>query len=1238
MDRPEDNTDASSIKPVSSLRAKFENIASSKPPPPRPPSASSRQPSPSINPVPTEQDFSHSRLDGRISLDIPRNNPHRPSPPHSANPYYNAPLTPDPRMGRPPVSSHAKPRPMSMGPMSPPSPPQVVVDSPKSPPKFPRPEFGHGTGYSTPTRAKGADAQATMGQRAGSPTGNGISHFKNPSRAPTPAMEARQAPYLPSSSPSAATPDPQKQMQTPSDTPIKLPTAPLPNVPPPINRAGKPKAGAFQKGNTASNRQTSGASLAPEQGGEENERVSPFSTPPSSDETTPSEMPPHVPQLSKSRFTGAHPSLTSQGYFTPPAMNQHQGRSRDAMPQPKMPAPVGASQNRPPIARQNSDLPELRPGLPPRRENTQPEIQSAIEPRSSLQLARPEPRSAVEPRASRPPPPEPPVRRSMDPGARPSGPSIDNSRFMNPQRRTTQPEEQSSSNGFSAKISSRTSVDTRRDFPRNDQIATAWDGNDSDEAEGSMDRPGQILTDYPDSSQVNRRPPLFPRRPYEIGTEYNTKLFAVCGEYICTTGYVTKVWNVLSGELLLDTTHGETVKVTALAFKPATEVEDEGKRLWMGTNGGEIFELDIPSQQVVYVKSNAHARREVLKIYRHAADMWSLDDDGKLHVWPPDEKGEPNLAQTPHSFRVPKGHTFSLLAGSHLWLAIGKDIRIFHYEPSGNSFTQVLQILLAQPNVGEVTSGTTISSQPDRVYFGHIDGKVTIYSRKDYSCLGVVNVSLYRISSLVGVGDYLWAAYNTGMIYVYDTKCKPWVVKKDWKAHEATIAGVQVDRSSIWKMDRLQVASLGTDNIVRLWDGMMKDDWLEADMESHAEDFCDFRGVSAVVMTWNAGASKPTHLRADERDNNFFRELLQERNHPPDILVFGFQELVDLENKKVTAKSLFKRNKKKESEKYGHTETEHMSSQYRAWRDHLARCLDEYTPSNLSYTLLHTANLIGLFTCVFVKSTERQRIRDVNAAQVKLGLGGMHGNKGALIVRFILDDSSLCFVNCHLAAGQGQTQHRNNDIASILESSPLPRNDDSSARADMFVSGGDGSMILDHEICILNGDLNYRIDTMTRDAVVRAVQENNLGKLLERDQLLLSRKRNPGFRLRAFNEAQITFAPTYKYDVGTDRYDSSEKKRSPAWCDRLLWRGKNRVQQLEYRRHEIRVSDHRPVSGTFELRIKTIDRRRRGVVWDECERRFEEVKMRIAMNTKLDYLTNVFGLSAAEAQRLLKGR
>lgn len=305
--------------------------------------------------------------------------------------------------------------------------------------------------------------------------------------------------------------------------------------------------------------------------------------------------------------------------------------------------------------------------------------------------------------------------------------------------------------------------------------------------------------------------------------------------------------------------------------------------------------------------------------------------------------------------------------------------------------------------------------------------------------------------------------------------------------------------------------------------------------------------------------------------------------------------------------------KSKTKDSYGQ---EQLGGVYRDWRDHLTHCLDEYSYDVGSYTLLHTGSMIGLFTCIFVESSLRARIKGLEATEVKTGMGGLHGNKGALVIRFTLDDSSMCFVNCHLAAGQTQTVNRNHDVATILDKEHLSAPRLSEAQSEIFTGGGDGSMIMDHEICVLNGDLNYRIDAIPRDNVVTAIKNSNLTKCLDRDQLSLSKRKNPGFRLRDFAEAPITFAPTYKYDVGTDNYDSSEKRRTPAWCDRILYRSTERVQQLGYQRHEVRLSDHRPVSGSFKMQIKTVNAEKRMRCWRKSAARFEELKERVANEAK----------------------
>ena len=715
-------------------------------------------------------------------------------------------------------------------------------------------------------------------------------------------------------------------------------------------------------------------------------------------------------------------------------------------------------------------------------------------------------------------------------------------------------------------------------------------------------------TAYPDSSNTNRNKPYISKGVHEIGTKYDSRVFDVCGELICTTGAYTRVWSVLDGELLMSLAMGEGIKGSSVVFKPGANVSEEGERVWIGNNSGELMEADIGSQSVVNSRPSAHGRHEIIKIYRHYNELWSLDESGTLHVWGPDENGVPNLANGPHqSFRVPKGHVFSMVVGDELWHATGKDIRVFLPSVDGKGQFQVLIRPLSQDSAGEVTSGTLLTSEPDNVYFGHADGKVSVYSRKDYTCLAVLSISMYKINSLAGVGRYMWAGYNTGKISVYDMGQTPWAVKKDWQAHDNPVVKLIADQSSFYKLDRYQVVSLGADNVLRTWDGLLQEDWLAGEMKRIDKKYAKFQDIKAMILTWNAGASTPNSLRYSESDSNFIKDLLQSSDSP-DILVFGFQELVDLEDKTATAKRFLKPKKKEGSDQ------ERMSHQYRDWRDFLVRSLDDYMAGDL-YHLLHTAPLVGLFTCIFVKADIRARVSNLSSADIKRGMGGLHGNKGAIVVRFMIDDTSMCFINCHLAAGQSAANQRHNDIAAILEAAILPSERDPAIRIDSYVGGGDGTMVLDHEVCVVNGDLNYRIDTMSRDTVVMAVKAGNLSKLLERDQLLVAKRRNAAFKLRAFEELPITFAPTYKYDVGTDNYDSSEKKRSPAWCDRLLYRGA-RIQQLDYRRHEVRVSDHRPVSGRFIFKVKRIDPKKRAVAWMECQQEWEDVRAKEANEEK----------------------
>lgn len=980
-----DATDATSIKPVSSLRSKFENLVQE-----QPPAAPTLSRKTSL--YPTARHDVPPVTSTRASIDLPR--PQNFLPPSAQRPVKVEPAV-QPKKRKP---SPPRQRPLSIGPHSLHKPPPTVsVESPKSPPS----NLEFKVTNATPTKSP----PTPVGSNPVSPAGS-VRHFRTPSRATTPALEARMSIFLQASASSEHLPD--------TDMPsLYTDVKPKPGhsgvPPPPVNRAGKPKLSntsqvSLQNADPFDN-------LAPENGGNMSgdERISPFNTPPSSSDTTPADQhPPNVSLLSKQKLAAASPAKHS--YFptvAPIRTVPERSRERTARPisrsfEPR--SPTTPSRLHPSHITDLSLSPdgsEDIPNLPPRP--GQGSISGRTSPARGQRI---------------------PARGSMDVQSRASAMVPDSAaQFMPPPRRTTQ---SALTQGFDrAPIMSaptadpvvvrsasqrqppavpapRRSVETRREEVRPSRSIPAMNSRLNSRSDDYEDPPplsnggalpGSLpgLTDYPDASQTNRRLPRFKHRPWDIATGYDTKLFTVCGEFVCTTGYITRVWSLRTGESCLTLAHGENVKVTAVAFKPTNDASQEGRRVWLGTSIGEIHEVDIPTQTVINTKSNAHPRREIIKMFRHASELWTLDDEGKLHVWS-GQNGMPSLDSNPRSFRTPRGHSCSLIVGSHLWFATGKDIRVFNPSASLEANFQVLQGLLSQDSAGEITCGTMMSCNPDCVYFGHTDGKVSVYDKNSYKCLKVVSVSPYKISSLAGVGDYLWAGYNTGMIYVYDTSVTPWRVKKDWRAHDNPVCSIVADRQSIWKMDRLQVISLGLDNMLRVWDGMLQEDWLETRMQQHDDKYCVFQELTAAVMTWNAGASKPTFLRNDEKDNNFFRDYLS-TNSPPDIFVFGFQELVDLEDKKMTAKSFFKSKKKAPDEQ------EHMSHQYRAWRDHLTRCLEDFMPTDRSYTLLHTASMVGLFSCIFVKSSIRNRIQQVHTAEVKRGMGGLHGNKASLLIR-----------------------------------------------------------------------------------------------------------------------------------------------------------------------------------------------------------------------------------------------
>jgi hypothetical protein len=76
--------------------------------------------------------------------------------------------------------------------------------------------------------------------------------------------------------------------------------------------------------------------------------------------------------------------------------------------------------------------------------------------------------------------------------------------------------------------------------------------------------------------------------------------------------------------------------------------------------------------------------------------------------------------------------------------------------------------------------------------------------------------------------------------------------------------------------------------------------------------------------------------------------------------------------------------------------------------------------------------------------------------------------KGAVAVRLLIDDTSLCFLNCHLAAGHRRVRDRNADAAAIIEHERLFPELETLEGTVALVGGGDGTMALDHEIVFVS--------------------------------------------------------------------------------------------------------------------------------------------------------------------------
>ncbi|XP_042477737.1 type I inositol polyphosphate 5-phosphatase 2-like [Macadamia integrifolia] len=241
--------------------------------------------------------------------------------------------------------------------------------------------------------------------------------------------------------------------------------------------------------------------------------------------------------------------------------------------------------------------------------------------------------------------------------------------------------------------------------------------------------------------------------------------------------------------------------------------------------------------------------------------------------------------------------------------------------------------------------------------------------------------------------------------------------------------------------------------------------------------------------------------------------------------------------------------------------------------------------THAKYVRIVSKQMVGIYVSVWVNRRLRSHINNLKVSPVGVGLMGYMGNKGSVSVSMSLFQTRLCFVCSHLTSGQkeGDQQRRNSDVYEILQ-----RTQFSSA-----IDADQPQTIPSHDQVFWFGDLNYRLNML--DAEVRKlVAKKQWDELINSDQL--SKELRSGCVFDGWKEGMINFPPTYKYELNSDTYvgenpKEGEKKRSPAWCDRILWSGKG-IRQIVYKSAEIRLSDHRPVSSIFLIDVEVFDQRK----------------------------------------------
>ncbi|XP_048221602.1 inositol polyphosphate 5-phosphatase K isoform X1 [Perognathus longimembris pacificus] len=245
--------------------------------------------------------------------------------------------------------------------------------------------------------------------------------------------------------------------------------------------------------------------------------------------------------------------------------------------------------------------------------------------------------------------------------------------------------------------------------------------------------------------------------------------------------------------------------------------------------------------------------------------------------------------------------------------------------------------------------------------------------------------------------------------------------------------------------------------------------------------------------------------------------------------------------------------------------------------------------SPLNFIKISHVRMQGLLLLLFAKYHHLPYIQILSTKSTPTGLYGYWGNKGGVNICLKLYGYYVSIINCHLPPHLCNNDQRLEHFDRILET----QNFEGSAIPN----------VLDHDLILWFGDMNFRIEDFGLHFVRESITKKNFSQLWEKDQLRIAKRDDP--LLREFQEGPLLFPPTYKFDKKSNNYDTSEKKRKPAWTDRILWRLKRQphikpltpclpapyffLSLKSYVSHMMySISDHKPVTSTFDLELNPL--------------------------------------------------